>query len=72
MLVVLLLGAMFATSSADCIFELGEWAFEYCSNEVEEARQKRPDLERGMCEVIQDQIEKFLGWRRSQLAEVEV
>lgn len=55
---------------SDCIFELGEWAFEFCSKEVDEARQKRPNLERGICEVVQDQIEKFMAWKGAQLAHV--
>ena len=59
-----------AVGDGDCILKLGEWAFEYCSKEVEEARSTRPNLVRGICEVVQDQLEKFLSWRAAQLAEV--
>lgn len=60
-----------AVGDGDCILKLGEWAFEYCSKEVEDARSTRPNLVRGICEVVQDQLEKFLSWRAAQLAEVK-
>ncbi len=68
-LVVLAALAVVAAGGNDCIFELGDWAFAECERMVSEARAKRPDLERGVCEVVQDQIETFMQWRAGQLAE---
>ena len=53
----------------DCIFEMGERAFTQCTQLVNEARFNKPQLERGICEVVQDQLEKFLAWKAALLAE---
>ncbi len=47
----------------------GERAFAECTKMVDEARFNKPQLERGICEVVQDQLEKFLAWKAGQLAE---
>jgi len=53
----------------DCIFEMGERAFAECTKMVDEERFNKPHLERGICEVVQDQLEKFLAWKAGQLSE---
>lgn len=58
-----------ARAGDDCVFELGEWAFGECERLVSEARFQRANLVRGACEVIQDQLEKFLTWKGNLLAD---
>jgi hypothetical protein len=65
----LLLALAVCGMAGDCIFELGERAFSECTKMVNEARFNKPHLERGICEVVQDQLEKFLAWRADQLAQ---
>ena len=46
----------------DIAFEWGEWTHKECSEMVDKARQKNSKLIRGICDVVQDQVEKFMEY----------
>lgn len=68
MWVSLLFFVCFVYGSSDCSYRWGEWAFEECTHRVNEARFQRKDLVRGICEVVQDQLERFIEYEGNKIS----
>ena len=65
---VIFFGAVLASPPEDCSFALGEWIFKECSHRVNEERFQNAKLERGICEVVQDQMERIVDHFGNQYA----
>lgn len=63
-----LVAPLAVSAQEDCSFELGEWIFKECTHRVNEERFENAKLERGICEVIQDQMERVINYYGHQLA----